>query len=683
MKPISLILALCVALPGAASGKTLIVVPYPNAATEEVPLVSQNLARELSRVTRAIDRTGGSYTVVPSKIAKTEFIRTGAMTWNYGAPGAYAEQFDAVILIGFGTLAGGVCRPDSLLKGAKASEAIGTGTTKLPTVPILALGENSLGAIPALGWADWADGTGAGICTTGVTGTAPGWLTIATTAGMYQVGSPERWLNSSNVSAWIRNSTPPAGGLRAHVARATVNMDIRTVAQGVPCSDCDSLVQSDTPDTLMFWERPLSHVAGTKPFLFAWAIGGAPCTDSAETIAKPCEGETPVLMMALARLDSLSGGAVFGPKPIRWALTIDGGFSRSGRRNSGGVLAADSASLKATIDSLQALDIPAVLGVNLDSVASYPSEKGWWTKWRRLKFSPQTRYGIDSTAMPAGGLSTWLKPADVWGRWRQRLAYRVSDSLCQAMQDTSIYCGLKSQFFRMDSIPDFAGRTSRFILPPDDDWTPINKFRGLGPDSVLYAASLAGASGIRVNAQEEPSSAYGPNRTTNPRGWYGQQKWQTALGQRIKLLAHSGYSIMGSHSQIDVRSDSAAPYQPAEGEVYGFKDIPVYELGRIWNAGIYPKWQDEDFMQSGIVGAGIGADEPWENVNKPRVDRIVGVRHGSIIRMSAQEFAGDPDGPATRNGWWTIKSMVHAQRVINRLANRNITTMSLPEEIDP
>ena len=687
MKALWLILALCVVLPGAASAKVLIVNNAPNVGSDASDLMAAGRAWEVRRLTQILDATGASYAIVGPRLAKTEFVRSGQMVWGYGAPGAYAEQFDAVIHVGYGTgPTGGPYRPDSMLKGHKAAEAIGTGTTLAPSVPQLFLGETIAFALGGVA-VTWDDATAAGQCTTGVTNSLGGTLPVPTVssnqmmAGLYQVGSPERWMTSSYVGGWLRNSTAPAGGFRAHISRATtLNLEIRHKQAGVFCSDCDSLVQSDTPDTLVMWERLMTNVTGASPVVFAWATGAAPCQDSSGVFYEPCEGEPTVLLSALARLDSLSGGNVLGPKPIRWALTIDGGFSRSGRRNSGGVFDADSASLKATIDSLQALNIPAVLGVNIDSVASYPSEKGWWTKWRKLRYTPQTRYGLDSAAAGLANAS-YLKPADPWGRWRQRLAYRNTD--CTGAADTSVNCLLARSRFILDSIPEFKGKLSTFALPPDDDWTPINRFRGSGPDSVLYAMKLAGFAGVRVNAQEAPNLAYGPNRTTNPRGWYGRQAWQNAFGEQVKLLAHSGYSIAGSALQSDVRSDSAAPYYKAAAVTYAWVSIPAYELQRIWGAGLYESYHDRDFMTDFQTDTGADADAPWNNVNKPLVDQIVGIRHGNIIRMSAQEFAGNPAGPATRPGWWTVKSMAHAMRVVNRLANRNVVEFAYPEQITP
>lgn len=705
-RALSILLALCVVLPGAASAKVLIVDGRPNLGADAAPLMAAGRAWELRRVTQILDATGATYKVVPPRIAKTEFVRSGVMVWNYGSPGAYTESFDAVIHLGSGAMpTAGAYRPDSLLKGAKASEAIGTGTTKAPAVPQLFLGETIAAAVGGL-TEIWDDGTGAGLCTTGVSnGSALMAIQLPAEqvmSGLYQVGKPERWMTSSYVGGWLRN-TAPAGGFRVHIARTiTLNLEIRHRQAGVFCSDCDSLVQSDSPDTLVLWERMMTHVTGAKPVVFAWATGAAPCIDSTGAFYEPCEGEASILLAALSRLDSLSGGNVLGPKPIQWGLTIDGGFSRSGRRHSGGLFcttgACDSTSLKATIDSLHALNIPAVLNVNVDSVASYPYEKSWWKTWRKLRFAPQTRYGLDSTVAGQGNAS-WLKPADVWGRWRSRLAYQ--NSVCTGAADTSVYCLLKSQFYRMDSIPEFAGRTSRFLSAPDDDWLPVNKLGARGADSVLFAAILAGASGIRVNSQEEPLGAYGPDRTTNPKGWYGQQRWHTPLAGeylttpwtranpnsgRIKLLAHSGHSIAGSALQSDVRSDSTAPYYKAATVDFPWVTIPAYELHRIWGAGLYKSYHDRDIMTDFQISShadGAGADAPWGNVNKPLVDQIVGIRHGNIIRMSVQEFAGNPDGPATRPGYWTIKSMVHAQRVINRLANRNIVGFALPEDIIP
>ena len=74
--------------------------------------------------------------------------------------------------------------------------------------------------------------------------------------------------------------------------------------------------------------------------LFANIMGASPCTDSLQdAYAVPCEFDAPTLMLVLARLDSLTGGAVWcGKKPygITAAVTVEGAFSRCRRDTSPG-----------------------------------------------------------------------------------------------------------------------------------------------------------------------------------------------------------------------------------------------------------------------------------------------------------------------------------------------------------
>lgn len=678
-----LMLALAMFQPVAASAKLMVVfdtTPGTNATTHARGILGDNQIVALT--TDLLSRVCGpnGYKLVHPMATKTEYCGTGVQVWNAGTSGQYTETFDAVLHIGFNgrrisSFTGTLYRPESLTVG---------GATYSHNVPQLYWpmqgGNTSTIFLPD-----------SAIDSCGVTSN-PSLYTSALVAScqwlpnMVPLGDASLAMSPTAYSGFAtRNSTSPAGGLRKYVSFVSGNTPIEQAFSNYPedgrltCAWCDS-VDNNSSDSLSIWSRPMAHINGAKPLVFANVYGTGTCQDSGGSGNNqiPCEWDASIALMSLAILDSLSGGNVFDKNllPLKLGTYIAGGYNRSGMRNAGGIDPSDTTALKASLDSLATLGMrfKPLIGVDMDSVGSYPNEKAWWDKLPAARFSPMTRAGMDTSA--ALGNTSNVRPVDAWGRYRNRIA--LGDLTGLGADTASIATNLQRLFYKADSTFG-RSRVSRFIAAPEDDWSAKN-LRVL-PDSSLFAASKAGAVGLLINVQEVPTGL-----VANPRGYNlgGQKRW-TGFGRELSLLGHTGYRIAGSWSFFDFRSDSNTsvdadfPCQDQGGnstEQFAYPHLVAYECYRAINGLLMTVRRDQDMQPNRYPDA-------WDGVNTPVNDRLYPLRHASVFRMSVQDFGSGGLTPATRAGWWTVKSIDNWMRTTNRLAGRAVVVWDYPENIAP
>lgn len=278
----------------------------------------------------------------------------------------------------------------------------------------------------------------------------------------------------------------------------------------------------------------------------------------------------------------------------------------------------------------------------------------------KARFSPQGRLGVDSTAAGNGNANSY-QVRDPFRRYRNaNVAVGVAG---RAAGDTSLYALLNYSILRGDSL--WGGRSSRFALPVDDDWSPYNlrgDQAGTTVDSVLYAYRKAGYRGIRINGAWAEGR---PNKTrNNPRGYIAEQGnyriryGTTEVGDNFKLLAHNGSSTFGSVSIVSA-TDSTAPAGDQGSSATWSAQL------RFWRGlfGYYP-------VQEGADGENATGE----------------TQRCRIFRISAQELAGastDTWKSTQRPGWWALKQVVTPIRIMNRLAGRSIMSVEYPENVDP
>ena len=689
MKSMRLVLALLMLVAPTADAAKLMIAAPSAGETVSPGEVAPNNARMLRMLRGVMDVGGVDYTVVPSRSLKTEFCRSGVQVWNYGTAGAYTETFDGVVHLGvFGgvgyTQSGGDApnyRADSLMKGHKATEAIGTGTTKAPSAPTIFMATNAQALISGDNDALLKDGTGVVQCSTGSNSGGINTTVVPGDRGGYLASDPTvRWMFGTYVEPLARNSTPPGGGWRAHIGAAVPSLTSRELPAGARmfppidlCQWCDSMA---TPaagaaiDTLVMWERMMSHITGADPVIFVMAAGAGLLADSLSDevgYRSPTEGEPFLMLAALARMDSILGGTLF-TKRIQIALTIDGAFSYNAREHPRGILKADSSTFDASMDSLATLGIPVTFGVNTDSVAANSEWKRWLAKVPKARFSPQNWTAVADTAANSGAAS-FLRPADMMGRYRRRAAF--GDTTTHLGADSTIYKLLLGGRFKCDSI--WPGKASRFLMAPDDDWSPLGMNGGgtaPGLDSLVFAIVRAGFDGVRVNSGDpDHNASYLP---ANPKGWVNQQGWLSGhRGVRLKMLAYPGHGRDGGRTHWAIGDSMAPPDSTRFGMLY--QDINRAQLGATQlvdhSTDIWPRFNSPP--------------RSWDGVYTNQKDRVWPNHYrGSVIRMSAGDFSGNPNLPA-RRGWWAIKSLANNIKAINRLAGRTIIEFAYPEDIDP
>ena len=483
----------------------------------------------VNQITRILDAFGASYVVIPIEAMRTEWARSGTVTWDFGSSAARTESFDAVIHASF-TLSSSArdyatkYRPESL-----------SVVSKLPVVPQLFLGSNDARA----GIND--DGLifqTTTACSLGVAASkaiegAGGGSGTHDEEGVYYQHDAftDVFCGTEIVGRQVTNAATVVGkGYRTLLAHGSGPLGVHH--QGLSgwlvwSAQWDSTGRRASPDTAEVWMIQNTHSSGKKPIIVCPQIGAGLTDAAGGLIGTAEEVDLPMLMAGLAALDSASGGLVFDNKdklPLRVAITVDGLCSRSIATNSGGIVPTDTTRFYATLDSLQTLAVPIVFGVNIDSVATYPRDLQYAKDAiGRARFSPQGRLGIDSTAAGNGPANSY-QIRDAFRRYRN--AAVVVGVTGRAAGDTSLYALLHYAVLKGDSL--WPGRSSRFALPVDDDWSPYNlgaDQSGPTVDSVLYAYRKAGFKGIRINGSWAASR---PNKTrNNPRGYIAEHGAQT------------------------------------------------------------------------------------------------------------------------------------------------------------
>ena len=389
------------------------------------------------------------------------------------------------------------------------------------------------------------------------------------------------------------------------------------------------------------------------------------------------------IFIALAALDSLLGGDLLNNVKTQ-AVTIDGAFARVSAQNSFGVYLPDSAAVKASVDSLVAYGIPFVVGANVDSVEAYAYEKAWWNKGQ-VKFSPQVWSGVNGANGAASYVAGKYTLRDIFGHARARQAYGPANGLAA---DTTAYAQFVYAFARNDSL--FPGRTSRFLLPPLDDYVPTNTVMG---DSVLVAARLAGATGVRIAGADTLRRSH---QTTNVQGDY--------FGG-LKLRAHTGEYVTGGTRIMSVPggtyagtifvSDSGYAYHPFC--LINDRQFSALVRGK-WNgyegATTDPAYGQTQFETIGssvnrnVSGNAIGAGGPdpnryhneWAMAGRASILKVGASTLGGTTRIANQR---QPSGADMRPGWWTIRSADGFAKVVNAVAGRTLIRWGYPDQIEP
>lgn len=677
-------LALAFPAQGADLHRSLLIVHRPvtgGAVTDPlvIPQADNQRSRSLKLLTNLIEATGqADYDVrelpdvnVASMLRSGTFLnrRTGVTT-----------SYDAVVMLGIQVGTGATygkwgtigVRRDSLLRPAMGGPN---------TVPMLwmydnvatdgRLGSDAVNAFPES-------------CGVGFAG-PPRSFSNGNFVQLVGGGSP--WPGISYIEGTPSDYTKVGGGgLRIHARQVPVVFNRRDT----DCVWCDSILsvtEPGTSDTLQMWERPNTAYGGA-PLILARVAGSGAAVDSAsgsETgyeIKPGTENDLAMMMLALARLDSVSGGKVLGKQPITMALVMDYALSRGNRAGPHGPFEDDSDTYYAGLDSLASLNLPMVVAVNVDSASFYPTELAKLKALTKARFTPFVTCGaMDSTAVMGNADDSVL--VDVFGRFRKRWV---------AAGDTSIVQMYDMALSRCDSLFG-RGRRASVLVAPFDDYSPPGATHAM-MDTLIYEMARRGVKCIVSNFQN-PASNYATNhRPAEVAGWWWNRGFEkSTLGHSVWMDGHAGRMIAGSRSKYvfayllddDTDNDSTAV------DSVDISNLSQGTIGPQHNKAWIGATQTSDFPYDIFAHDYLSVARPSEfvdpltetgsdNYTYDTADRLYPPRRAGIVRFCTADFSGIADGPPAYAGWWTVKWLNRQMQDINHLAGRTVIKWVYPEE---
>lgn len=547
--------------------------------------------------------------------------------------------------------------------------------------------------------AQMVDVAGSARCSTGASGKA---ADPKLPMAVLEADQSVRFLPGPYATGFIRNaSQAPAGGLRIHLRQTMSGGEIvsyNTTANAL-WPDSASFLAAPAADTMLVWERmwDIATLPNAKPMVFVAHTGAGGVTDSTVTAAgapsvQPCEGSYDVLLVAIARLDSIvyaETGKRLITKPLTTAFVVDGFMATNALGSQRGRAVADSARFYGSLDSLQAWGVPFTGGVNVDSAASYARDLILMKRLGRARWTPQVWTGMDTTAAGLGGAAR-LRPTDVFGHWRNRAALGDTTNSRRTVEssDSSFYQLMSYATYKLDSL---GLRRSRTMIPPYLDYSPKqcvkNDPRGATrSDSILYAGSLLGYSAIVVNVNEDQSNPAKAVAALRVNGWRRTEGNIRAVGVPFRVLGSN--SIMPPHAStrqwgVEYMTGMTVPSASISYLNYVYEYPPQWLHGIFFPTAFFDKdlWNyDANGMTLQDAADFFGARgtywDGWE------LDPLQWPRRGSVVRVTCDQLSGRSGDPA-RTGLWAIKQLWNAARATNRLAGRSVWQWTYPEYVEP
>ena len=637
-------------------------------------------------VQNVLDRFGSDYKVLPGSIVTTEFCRTGLVyyrrvgVYGYDLSGP-SEQFDAVVHLAWN---GGL---SSSFSGYNPDSLTLNGTSTVPQLFIMAdQGSNESGV-----GGNWDNGVGriTWVNTVGYQQAGGGSGNHEGEGSVYSTDKQWNWFDNIYGATILRKASKPSQGMRVILGSGANRTMTHMEPNGLMEPWADSTSIQSLPDSMKVWELQAKTGSGVR-ITFA-TIGGLMPTDSLSSaglgIADVPGGiNYPVLMCALAHLDSLASGNVFGrAKVLRYATVIYGGGTTSGRRNAGGLFIGDSTAAGVTADSLRSLGIPYTVAADPESLDTGGAwQKSIFARLGSVRYAPYVRVGMDTSVVATSVVGSRARPVDPFGRFRNRVAFSTDT----ASTNPSTY----SQLLGAKNILARNGlQLSGVVVPFADDWSPyqVRGSQNLSQmDSVCFALRKAGFIGVISNSQGRDSDP--GYLTTNPVGWGSRERQHTIMttglsGVRFKVLMHSGEVSTGSTQFFSgTAQDSVAPLcVPA----CPGPNVSVSQQNRFWRGFFANQDGERDYQFDSYDG--FGATDIWT----PSKQRLYAQSRASILWIPAQHlggtllelgFATAQSGTVpTRVGWWTIKHVANVARTVNFLAGRTLIVASYPEDIEP
>ena len=661
------LLALLLCSPAAAVVERGLVIEYPLGATEIQISHVQNMAAIYS----VLNGLGVAYDTRKATALKTLFIQTGAVTEGFnGTTGSSVTQYTWVVHAGWsrglmGSTSG--MFPDSL-----------TLRAGWPSVPQIFIGKYRT---PSNEFTDGAT------CSTGIKSDNP--YSGSTPLAFYQTAayvprSTYVWpihgftgkiaTQSGADAAWYARGTwRPLVGLSTTAASHRHAVPLATAS----CRDCDSLYsRSNSPDTVIMWARYRSATE-TAPLIFL-DLSGA--TNEQPNIA--------LFAKAVAMVDSVRGGDVILKTKTTafvvdamfqtgtWNLTHTAGIDTAGVGMFCQADSCDSVNVAATMDSLDALQVPITFAVDVDSmgIVGISYQKRLIERVRRRQVAIASYSGAyGGGALGASGNATSARIRDLFGHARARQIFRgttaasfANDSgfRCTGVsaangRDSSISCMLASAIVQCETM--FPGKLSRVLMPPGGDWTPrhLSKRDHSPLDSLLWLFHRMGFSGVVVQMMSPFGNA--DRSLADPNGPHGHRGLTQALPVRDILAAGASTKqpIIGKFAVLASRGmDTIHP-----------KDTWFMQSTHLVVEEVMPGLFDPHWYYN---SAGNVTFHPQHYI------------HGAmpVVRVKGQNLGGSGQGTyPTRHAWRILKSVANQIWAINASAGREVIRIGTLDEV--
>ena len=442
------------------------------------------------------------------------------------------------------------------------------------------------------------------------------------------------------------------GGLRVLLGGATSGL-FRYTSEGpvgpAPWADSSSgFVGLDSADVWILPRAQFDAANASQP-LVCVALGHFPALTS----------DWNRYLLTLAYIDSITGGAVFDSDklPLKIGVQVRGGWRRARQNQSGGFVAADSTVFKASIDSLATLGIPFTVGVNVDSLSFYSDDRNWWERAAPyVRYAPENWGGIADTATSlTARAATWQRPVDPLGRFRTRTAYGDGSAA-----DTSVNGLMRANYFKLDSAFG-RGRVDRSLMAADFDWLEKGQrgYKMVNVDSIVSALADAGVRNIVINGRDHRSKpGFGHHNIKSTSNIEGTLpiRYGRGAGESMPLVVTHGYADSGS-AVFDVLANSMSNAWTPH----------LAQVARFWQ-GIFER------RYTSYGGAGTYTATRPDSLDgfSPRIYTI----HAGDLGKGTHAT-----GVATRPGWWQIKWITNAVKMINAQAGRTVIEIAPTDEV--
>lgn len=667
-RSLAVLTALLLASPTFA-GRVAVVPPY-TATNSTVPNSSYAERAQVAKVCEMLDVMGVDYDIIPNGAMRTLYAQTGTVNFE----GGLSRNYVAFIHPGWqrggaGTHVAG-WKPDSLWLGAKWS-----------AVPQLFIAHASSAAQTL------AQGTVIVSCSTGVA-SPTAFFTTANTAGnsgtAYLLNGPEVWHEAGGDNA-LYNNTYVRNGINGngpdYFVRTIVALNSwPPVDQYQTYTNPDGLTRKTqaTADTFQLMARYRTNTDGSAsgvPIIFC-------ASPNASAGANAAMG---LQAMAIAALDSASraagavaavpyDGRIIGVKagwqPKKVAVYISRAFARgrpraaaSGQEAKGWYCYADSCDssfFKASIDSLESLGIPFTVGVNIDSVNTYPAEKAWWARLSKVEYSPESWSGISTNVGDSLQVTPTRLP-DIFGFRRTRTLMptgRLPGTAC-ADGDTSLSCILTLARDRLKTLG--FPYLSRALLAPNGDYIPLNYSRANMPPLDSLGVALLSAGYDHLVAIATPVQTSDVQFAVSAGGVFaGGQTNAFTLGgyeRKVPIYTNASHTTrVGNLTFAMTRGFMDDPQTDDDGTVVD----PMVSL----NGHLHPHGNEQ--MQGVWGKVWYGNDIPYY-FHTFRTSTSV-----YMIRAGGLGHAGNPTVSATRPEYFHLKWFVNQCKAVNRLAGRTV-----------